>query len=176
MGSNTPSRPRREGQDLLDVFVVETELQPDEVVTPIVAQDVVDSAEKPESLDECIGQVDSPPRPDHLTETEEVLNQLEPIVEQDEIETDTSGRFLDAESADHGSHSLRELEAEPERVARGAPNLAVLRRLVHVGGLDGRILDLRASARIVDDLERVILVLLGLESELHELFTVCARN
>src|SRR3954468_6122844 len=52
----------RERQDTLEIFVVEPQVQADEVVAPIVAQDVVHAAEQPQAFDEGVTQVNAPPR------------------------------------------------------------------------------------------------------------------
>jgi hypothetical protein len=61
-----------------------------------------------------------------------------------------------------------ELEGEPQRVPRRGPDLAVVRRLVRVGRVDVDLLEAHETARVVDELDRVVLVFARLQPELHE--------
>src|SRR5262249_37788090 len=115
-----------------------------------------------------VTQVNAPARLHRLAEAEQVLRELQTVVEEHEIETDAARGLLDAESADERTDALGELQTEAECVRRDLADLAVLVRLVRVRCLDVDVLDARAAARIVHDLDRVVLVLPRLKTELHE--------
>jgi hypothetical protein len=72
-------------------------------------EDLIDATKEPESLDELVRDVDAVARGRLLAEAEEVVDDLEAIVEQVDVEADTTGRFLDAEAAREWAEALGKL-------------------------------------------------------------------
>src|SRR5580658_6408912 len=87
-----------ERQDRLEVVVVEAELPAEEVVALRGGEDVVDAAEQPEALDELVRDEDAVARLHLFAEPEEIVHDLEPVLQEVQIEADAARRLLDAEA------------------------------------------------------------------------------
>src|SRR6202041_134795 len=121
-------------------------------------EDVVDTAEQPEALDELVRDEDAVPRLHLFAEAEEIVDDLEPVLQKVQIDAEAAGRLLDSEATREWAEALGELQRETKRLGRRRGDRAVVGRFVGVGRIDARVGERREARRVVDEFELVVFV------------------